>query len=113
MGFFQDPVGATNATLTRVDPSRVWNRAARGASRNMAEGARAEFDEAMNHLFDNKVNPLMNNISYIASQEITESKEAAKDVVSHVSALKNEVRGDIENLLNNVDTKYWKTLPTL
>lgn len=110
MGFFQDPLGATNATLTRIDPSRRWNSAARGASRNMAEGAREEFNEAMNDLFDKKVNPLMNNISYIASQKITQAQEAALGVVNHtvsnVAALKNEVRGDIENLLNNVDAKY-------
>jgi len=110
MGFLQDPIGATNATLTRIDPSRGWNRAARGASRNMAEGAREEFEQAMNNLFDNKVNPLMNNISYIASQKINQAQQAAINVVDraawNVAALKNEVKGDIESLLNNVDAKY-------
>lgn len=94
----------------KLDPSRYWNRAAKGAGRNMAEGARQEFEKAMDNLFNNKVNPLMSNIDYIASQRIKQTEGVITTAINNVAILKNEFKGDIESILNNADDRYKENL---
>jgi hypothetical protein len=96
------------------DPAMIVNKAAKGAARNTAQGfaepIKEEFNEAVDRLFDEKLNPFADKIDYIAQKRIKQSQDAAKDVVTHTVNnffdLKNQVKEDVENLISNVDEKY-------
>jgi hypothetical protein len=96
------------------DPVMIFNKAAKNAARKTAQGfaepIKEEFNEAVDHLFDEKLNPFADKVDYIAKNRITQSEEAAKKVITGAvegfSDLKNQVKGDVEDLINNVDEKY-------
>lgn len=96
------------------DPVMILNKTARNTARSTAEGfaepIKQEFNEAMDDLFSNKLNPLADKFDYIAQKRISQSQDAVKDVVkntvSQFSDLKDEVKDDVDNLINSVDEKY-------
>jgi hypothetical protein len=100
------------------DPAVQLNKAAKGAARNTAQGfaepVKEEFNEAVDHLFDQKLNPFADKVDYIAQKRIAQSQDAVKDVVTHTvknfSDLKDEVKGDVEDLIADVDDKYKENL---
>ncbi|MUG95132.1 hypothetical protein F7734_23325 [Scytonema sp. UIC 10036] len=100
------------------DPAMILNKAAKGASKNTAQGfaqpIKEEFNEAVDHLFNEKLNPFADKVDYIAQKRIAQSQDAAKDVVTHTvqnfSDLKNQVKGDVDELIANVDDLYKENL---
>lgn len=100
------------------DPAVQLNKVAKGAARNSAQGfaepVKEEFNEAVDHLFDEKLNPFAGKVDYIAQKRIAQSQDAVKDVVTHTvnnfSDLKDEMKGDVEDLIADVDDKYKENL---
>jgi hypothetical protein len=96
------------------DPAMIVNKAAKGAARNTSQGfaepIKEEFNEAVDRLFDEKLNPFADKVDYMVEKRIAQSQDAVKNVVTYTvnnfSDLKNQVKGDVEDLISNVDEKY-------
>jgi len=131
MGWWEENVerplsGAENSIKKEVkscftggcDPAKMLNKATKGAAKNTAQGfvdpLKKEFTEVFYRLFDEKLNPLADKVDYIAQKRIKQSQEAAKDVVTHTvnsfSDLKDQVKEDVEGLIDNVDCIYKENL---
>lgn len=64
------------------------------------------FGKEIDRLFDEQLNPLVNNIDHIAQARIKQvKKDIIKQAKTEVEELETKTKADIEDLLNNADTK--------